>query len=175
MTNIESFWEKGVFIYQSLLERLLFLLSRFTIYGMNEPLVADRYGSVEWVDKPVDIDTTYTENVELVPTMTSQATVTPMWIENHVDELFELDEPNPFAYFEEYKGYKTGLKKLFFRRILSSFDPETAIEMLDDILEKGFEDDDEQAEALFEMLHGLENLNTLLDEIILNILSTLKP
>ena len=141
---------------------------------MSEPLIADRYAPVEWDDKPVVIDTTYTENVELVPNKASQATMMPMNIENYVDALFELKPPPPFAHFEPFNGYSTRLRKLFFRQILSSFDPDDVVDRLDDLFEKGFEDPKEEAEKLYEMLHSLGNLNQWLEEIILNILSTLK-
>lgn len=142
---------------------------------MTEPLIADRYAPVEWDDKPVVIDTTYTENVELIPNKASQAIMSPMNLDNHVDALFEWEAPPPFAHFEPFPGYRTRLRKLFFRQILSSFDPDDVVDRLDDLFEKGFQDPQEEAEKLYEMLQNLGNLNQWLEEIILNILSTLKP
>ena len=141
---------------------------------MNEPLVADRYASVEWIDTPSEIDPTYTENVELIPLKASQAGLGSIYIENNVDMLFEFTPPKTFAIFEPLVGYKTKLKRLFFIKILSSFDPDTAIDVLDDLFDKGFEDNDDQAEAIYEMLQSLKGLNSLLEEILLRILSTIK-
>ena len=141
---------------------------------MSEPLVADMYAAVEWVDSPSEIDTTYTENVELVPGKTSQATVKPIYTENNVDLLFDIAPPATFAMFEPFKGYNTKLKRLFFRKVLYSFDPDTAIDSIDDLFEKGFEDEEGDSDQLFEMLNCLKQLNELLEEIILHILSTIR-
>ena len=141
---------------------------------MSEPLTADMYASIEWVDSPVEIDEQYTQNVELVPGKTSQAIVEPIYTENHVDLLFDFSPPATFAMFEPFKGYSTKLRRLFFRKVLYSFDPDTAIASLDDLFEKGFEDEEGSAEQLFEMFHCLKQLNELLEEIILHILSTIK-
>ena len=141
---------------------------------MNRPLTADMYPSIEWVDKPVVIDSSYTENVDLVPKKASQAVMDPISIENHVDLLFGDFPPAPFAYFEPFPGYKNRIKRLFFRRVLSSFNPDQVIHLIDDLFENGFEDASGQSDVLYEMLHSVKYLNELLEQIISNLLSTLR-
>ncbi len=141
---------------------------------MNQRLIFERHPSIEWVDQPVVIDTAYTENVELVPTKTAQASVTPIYTENNVDQLFGFAPPAPFAFFEPFKGYNHRLRRLFSRKVLSSFDPDGAISQIDEVFEEGYEDGEGEGEILYEMLHSLKGLNDLLEEIILNILSTIR-
>ncbi len=141
---------------------------------MNQRVTFDRYPSVEWVDQPVVIDPIYTENVELVPTKAAQAMVYPIYTENNVDELFDNSPPLPFASFEPFMGYSNRLKKLFSRKILSSFDPDITIRQIDDLFESGYEDGEGEGEVLYEMLYSLKGLNDLLEEIILHILGTIK-
>src|SRR3990167_4134517 len=118
------------------------------LFPMVQRLIAPKYSSIEWVDQPVVIDTAYTENVELVPTKTAQATVSPIYTENNVDQLFGYLPPPPFASFEPFPGYSNRLRKLFSRKVLSSFDPDSAIDQIDDLFERGYEDDAGEGEVL---------------------------
>src|SRR3990167_3116308 len=138
---------------------------------MTEVLQADRYSPIEWVDTPVEVDWRYIEDTPVIANKTGQAICSPM-MENKLETLFEVTPPLAWATFSPSPGYITRLRYLFLRKVLSSFDPECSIDMLDAFFENGDEEEDEDAEreSIYAMLHSLKSLNTLSEEIFLRIL-----
>lgn len=134
--------------------------------------VADMYGPVEWIDHPPEIDPSFVDEVPLIPDKALQAILDP-YIKNCLDEFVGFREPCVWALFPALVGYRSRLKKLFKQKVLD-FDTEIAIETLDNLHESGVATDTEEGEALYAMLFELTNLNKLLEQIQLNILSILK-
>ncbi len=127
--------------------------------------------SVTWVDTANEIDLSFVEEVSNVPLKAGQAIVEPL-LQNYLDTLFEIRGLSPWALFIPFKGYFTNLKKLFKRNVLSSFSVEVALEILDNYHEN--EGESEEGEKIYEMLSSLDNLNNLLEEITLRVLSTMR-
>ncbi len=126
-------------------------------------------GSVQWIDAPVEIDRSFLDEVPLIPEKMHQSNVDPL-MGSLVDRLFECNIPEPWAYFTPFPGYKSSVKRLFRNKVLATFDLDLAFQVLDKS-----ENDEEAGKKLFEMFEELRNLNTILEEIYLRILSCLKP
>ena len=141
----------------------------------TEPLTLEpTQTSIAWIDSPDSIDKSFIEDVPIIPAMTSQAIFESM-ISSATDKLFDKEPPAPWALFFPFKGYFHQIKRLFRRKVLSSFETDLAIEVMDNLNENGIPTDTEDAEKIYEMLYTLENLNELLETIYLKIFSTLKP
>ncbi len=130
--------------------------------------------SVEWIDEPSLIDRTYIDDVPLIPDKTLQAIITP-FIKSEVDLLFDLVPPGTWAEFHPFNGYYSRIRRLFKRKILSSFEPDLGIEILDNLFDSEPDLNQEDGDKLYAMLYELTNLNQLLETITLRILSSLKP
>ncbi|MBS0584909.1 MAG: hypothetical protein JSR76_01240 [Verrucomicrobia bacterium] len=132
---------------------------------------------ITWIDAPQEIDKSFLEEVPIVPTKTAQAIVSP-FLENALDKLFNFSDPDPWALFTPFAGYGTGLKRLFKRKVLSSFSTDIAREILDNFHEGEGENQDEgeaqEGEKIYEMLSSLENLNEILEQITLGALRALR-
>ena len=140
-----------------------------------EPLTVESpSGSISWIDSPESIDKSFVEDVPIVPVKMSQANFDSL-ISSETDKLFGKEAPLPWAFFFPFVGYFHQIKRLFRRRVLSSFDTDLAIETLDNLNENGVPTNTEEGEKIYEMLYTLENLNNLLETIYLKIFSTLKP
>jgi hypothetical protein len=130
--------------------------------------------SVEWLDHPVSIDRSFLDEVPLVPEKLLQGISEPL-MGSYVDHLFGQNQPNPFASFPNFDGYRNSLKRLFTNKVLATFDIEIAKETLDNFFELEGDDLIEDGEKLYHMLEELSHLNVILEQIYLNILSILKP
>jgi hypothetical protein len=130
--------------------------------------------SVEWIDEPSIVDRSYIDDVPLIPDKTLQAIIAPL-IKSEVDALFDFTPPGTWALFQPFPGYTSRIRRLFKGKILSSFEPDLAIEILDNLFEAEDSLSEEEGEKLYTMLYELTNLNQLLETILLRILSSLKP
>ena len=130
--------------------------------------------SVHYIDHPKEIDRSFLDEVPLIPEKMHIAN-TDLLMGNAVDKLFECTLPGPFAHFIPFPEYRNSVRRLFRNKVLATFDPDFAIETLDNYFENEGEEHQEKGEKLYEMLQELTNLNTILEEIYLNILSCLKP
>ncbi|MBS0586216.1 MAG: hypothetical protein JSR76_07995 [Verrucomicrobia bacterium] len=128
---------------------------------------------ITWIDAPQEIDKSFLEEVPIVPTKTAQAIVAP-FLENALDKLFNFSDPDPWALFSPFPGYATGLKRLFKRKVLSSFSTDIAKEILDNFHEGEYQGETEDGEKIYEMLSSLENLNEILEQITLGALRALR-
>jgi len=129
--------------------------------------------SVEFNDAPIHVDPSFLVDVPLVPEKIHGAFFEP--VESAVDLLFDFCQPSQWATFHPYSDYWTQLKRLFYRKVLSSFEPDFAIETLDNLHENGIPTDTKEGQKIYEMLYKLVNLNELLEVIYLKIFATLKP
>ena len=130
--------------------------------------------SVEWLDHPQSIDRSFLDEVPLVPEKLLQSISEPL-MGSYVDDLFGQNQPNPFASFPNFMGYRNSLKRLFTNKVLATFDLEIAKETLDNFFELEGEELLDEGEKLYVMLDELSHLNVILEQIYLNILSILKP
>ena len=133
--------------------------------------VISPHTSITWVETPQVTDLSFIEEFSIAPLKAEQAMVEPL-LQNSLDILFGIGGVYPWAAFSPFNGYLTGLKKLFKRQVLSTFSVEVALEILDNYHEA--EGETEEGEKIYQMLSCLENLNTLLEEITLRVLSTLR-
>ncbi len=144
---------------------------------MGKGLTIDNLGteaSVEWAKIQEHVDLRYITEVPVVSKKAEQAIIdiaTP----SHLDELFDLRKNPSWALFHPFKGYHHRLKKLFQRKLIPHLDPEKSRELLDTFFEEGEMDEEEEAEKLYTIFQEIENLDAILEEIVLNLLSCLKP
>jgi hypothetical protein len=130
--------------------------------------------SVEWLDHPVTIDRSFLDEVPLVPEKLLQGISEPL-MGGFVDNLFGQAQPNPFASFPNFEGYRNSLKRLFTNKVLATIDIGIARETLDNFFELEGDELIEDGEKLYLMFDELSHLNVILEQIYLNILSILKP
>jgi hypothetical protein len=130
--------------------------------------------SLEWIDEPSIVDRSYLDDVPLIPDKLLQAIISPI-IKSEVDLLFDLVPPGTWATFHPFAGYYSRIKRLFKGKVLSSFEPDLAIEILDNLFEGEPDLDQNDGDKLYAMLYELTNLNQILETIVLRILSSLKP
>lgn len=142
---------------------------------MTEPVVLAKTPSVSWIDAPKDIDERFLSEVPLIPEKAEQAILISL-VESATDRLFELTPPNPWAVFRPFRGYFTGIKRLFGKKVLADFDVAFAVEILDNILENNVDNEvlPEEGEKIYEMLYSLQYLNETLEIIRLKLLSFVK-
>ncbi len=127
--------------------------------------------SVQWLEGPNELDRSFIDEVFLIPERATQGIMVPI-IESAVEKLFEYSFPQAWAYFVPFKEYHNSVKRLFRRKLLTSFDPEVARDLLDNYLE---DEENEDGAKIYEMLQELDHLNVMLEEIYNKILSCLKP
>lgn len=128
--------------------------------------------SVEFNDAPPVVDQSFMIDVPRIPFKISHAI--SHQTESEVDRLFEFSHPSEWAMFYAFRDFWTQLKRLFSQKVLSSFDPEFAIETLDQIHENGIDSENQEGEKLYAMLYMLKNLNEILQTIYIKLLATLK-
>ena len=130
--------------------------------------------NVEWSDAISRIDDSFATDVPLVPTRTSQAAVFDSVIDSMVEKLFDISSPQAWALFWPFNEYLHRLKRLFTNKVISSFDTNLVVEIVDNIYESGALINRDGGEKIYEMLHTLSNLNEMLEKIHLTILSSIR-
>ncbi len=130
--------------------------------------------SVFYIDPPKEIDRSFPDEVPLIPEKMHIAN-SDVLMGNAVDKLFDCTIPGPWAHFDPFPEYRNSIRRLFRNKVLATFDPDFAIETLDNFFENEGSYQEEKGEKLYAMLQELTNLNTILEEIYLKVLSCLKP
>lgn len=129
--------------------------------------------SIQWIDPSITIDRSFLDEVPLIPEKALQGIMDPI-MGSAVDKLFDCDFPGPWALFVPFEGYRNSIRRLFRNKVLATFDPELASETLDNFFEAEGDARVEEGDKIYGMLEELTNLNSILEEIYLKLLSCLK-
>lgn len=138
----------------------------------SEPIHSD---SIVWVDTPIEVDENFkTSEIGIeIAEKTAQAFFEPV-TGDVLKKLFAFDAPKSWALFCPFQGYFFRLRRMFKKKVLNSFDPESSIEYLDEAFEEGRALSEDEGEKIYEMLYMLRHLNDVLESVYLKIWSCLK-
>lgn len=113
------------------------------------------------------------KTISAVVKKAAQAAGDPV-IENKLDELFDIRKPQPWALFPKLPQLTQALKRLFQRKVMQHVQIEKAIDALDDFFEEEQEEENADAQSLYELFFLIRNLDEIIEEISNKLFACLK-
>lgn len=143
---------------------------------MTKRLTIDNLGldpSIEWAKNQEKLEQRYITEFPVVSKKAEQAIIEP-YKANELDQLLGIKRNPTWAAFAPFKGYLFHLKTLFRRKLMPHIDVSDASDALDEFFDDREEGEDAESNKLYELFEEIKELDGILDEIYLNILSCLK-